>query len=117
MSKNSDGLGHRKRRSYEKKMRHVTCFLHGCSFLSISRDIDVQGTKLFKYCTCPEGRVTYNFTCPANTIMHLSFKSICNIEHKGVICNMTSSSNSFQRTPPTGRVLWEELLVFSRFHL
>ena len=23
--------------------------------------------------------------------MHLSFKSVCNTEHKGVICNMTSS--------------------------
>ena len=30
--------------------------------------------------------------------MHLSFKSVCNKEHKGVICNMTSSSNSFQST-------------------
>ena len=28
---------------------------------------------------------------------------------------MTSSSNSFQR--PLGRVLWEELLILSRFHL
>ena len=30
---------------------------------------------------------------------------------------MTSSSNSFQSTRPKGRVLWEELLVLSRFHL
>ena len=29
---------------------------------------------------------------------------------------MTASSNSFQSTRPVGRVLWEELLVFSRFH-
>ena len=29
---------------------------------------------------------------------------------------MTSWSNSFQRTRPTGQVLWEELLVLSRFH-
>ena len=29
---------------------------------------------------------------------------------------MTSSSNFFQSTHPTGRVLWEELLVLSRFH-
>ena len=44
--------------------------------------------------------------------MHLSFKSVCNKEHKGVICNTTSSSYSSQSTRPTvGRVLWEELLV------
>ena len=30
---------------------------------------------------------------------------------------MTFSSKSFQSTHPTGRVLWEELLVLSRFHL
>ena len=47
--------------------------------------------------------------------MHLSFKSVCNKEQKGVICNMTSS-NSTQSTRPVGRVLWEELLVLSRFH-
>ena len=29
---------------------------------------------------------------------------------------MTSSSNSSQSTHPTGQVLWEELLVLSRFH-
>ena len=29
---------------------------------------------------------------------------------------MTSSSNSSQSTRPVGRVLWEELLVLSRFH-
>ena len=34
--------------------------------------------------------------------MHLSFKSVCNKEHKGVICNMNSSSNSSQSTRPTG---------------
>ena len=30
---------------------------------------------------------------------------------------MTSSSYSSQSTRPTGRVIWEELLIFSRFHL
>ena len=30
--------------------------------------------------------------------MHLSFKSVCNKEHKGVLCNMISYSNSFQST-------------------
>ena len=29
---------------------------------------------------------------------------------------MTSPSNSSQSTCPKGRVLWEELLVLSRFH-
>ena len=62
------------------------------------------------------GRVTYNFHLSCKH-MHLSFKSVCNKEHKGVICNMTSSSNSSQSTRHTGRVLWEELLVLSRFHL
>ena len=36
--------------------------------------------------------------------MHLYFKSICIKEHKGVICNMTSLSNSSHSTRPTGRV-------------
>ena len=38
-------------------------------------------------------------------------------KHKGVICNMTSLSNSSQSTRPTGPELWGELLVLSRFHL
>ena len=49
--------------------------------------------------------------------MHLSFKSVCNKEHKGVICYTTPEGNSSQSTRPTGRVLWEELLFLSRFHL
>ena len=49
--------------------------------------------------------------------MHLSFKSVCNKEHKGVIFNMTSSSSSSQSNRPKGHVLWEELLVLSRFSL
>ena len=32
--------------------------------------------------------------------MHLPFKSVCNKEHKGVISNITSSSNSFQSNSP-----------------
>ena len=51
-------------------------------------------------CTCPAGRVTYNFHSACKN-MNLSFKSVCNKEHKGVICNMTSLSNSFQSTHPT----------------
>ena len=75
-----------------------------------------QGTKIVKYCTCPAGRVTYNFHSYCKH-MHLFFKNVCNKGHKGVICNMTSSSSSFQSTRPVGRVLWEELLVLSRFNL
>ena len=73
-----------------------------------------QGTNIFQYCTCPAGRVTYNFHSSCK-YMHLCFKSVCNKEDKGVICIMTSSSNSSQSTCPVGRVLWEELLVLSRF--
>ena len=119
----------------------------------------IQGTKIFQYCTGPAGRVTYNFHSSCKH-MHLSFKSVCNREHKGVLCNMTyfkvpyitakmiftqlvsessashimttvntqkmlvsssdfspsPSSNSSQSTRPTGRVLWEESLVLTRFH-
>ena len=59
-----------------------------------------QGTKIFKYCTYLAGPMTYNFHSSCKDI-HLSFNSICNKEHKGVIRNMTSSSNSFQSTRPT----------------
>ena len=65
---------------------------------------NMQGTKMFKYCTCPAGLVTYNFHSSC-IHMHLSFKGVCNKEHKRVICNTTSSSNSFQSTRPVGRVL------------
>ena len=74
----------------------------------------MQGTKIFQYCTCPAGRVTYNFHLSCKHL-HLSFKSVCNKEHKGVICNMTSLSNCSQSIRPTGRVLWEELLVLIDF--
>ena len=75
-----------------------------------------QGTKIFQYSTCPGGRVTYNIHLSCKH-MHLSFKSVCNKEYKGVICNMTSSSNSFKSTRPVRQVLWKEVLVLSRFHL
>ena len=39
-----------------------------------------QGTKIFQYCTCPAGWVTYSFHLSCKH-MHLSFKSVCNIEH------------------------------------
>ena len=75
----------------------------------------MQGTKIFQYSTCPGGQVTYNLYSSCKH-MHLSFKSLCNKEHKGVICNLTSSNKSLQSTHPVGRVLWEELLILSRFH-
>ena len=74
-----------------------------------------QGTKIFRYYTCPAGRVTYNFHSSCKH-MHLSFKSVCNKELQGVIRNTTSSTYFSQSTHPTGPVLWEELLMLSRFH-
>ena len=93
-----------------------------CSFAihkSVFVRMDIQGTKIFQYCTCPVGRVTSSFHSSCKH-MHLSFKSVCNKEYKGVICNMTSLSNSSQSTCHedwcTGGVLLEELLILSRFH-
>ena len=46
----------------------------------------------------------------------LVLKSVCNKEHNGVICNMTkSSSNSYQSTLPTGRVLGMNYSSFLNF--
>ena len=58
-----------------------------------------QETKIIKYCACPAGRVTCNFHSSCKH-MHLSFKSVCNKEHKGVICNLALLSNSSQSTRP-----------------
>ena len=74
----------------------------------------LQGTNIFQYCTSPARRGTYNIHSSCKH-MYLSFKSVCNKEHKGVICNTTSSSN-FSQSTRTGRVLWEELHILSRFH-
>ena len=60
---------------------------------------DLHGTKIFQYCTCPAGRVTYYFHSSCKH-MRLSFKNVCNKEHKGVICNTTSLSYSSQSTHP-----------------
>ena len=46
------------------------------------------GDKIFQYCTCPAGQVACNFYSSCK-YMYLSFKSVRNKEHKGVICNMT----------------------------
>ena len=75
-----------------------------------------RGTKIFQYCTCPAGLEAYNFHSSCKQ-MQLSFKSVFNKEHKGVICKMTSSSNSSQSTRPVGRVLWEELLEEVILHM
>ena len=46
----------------------------------------------------------------------LVLKSVCNKEHNRVICNMTkSSSNSYQSTLPTGRVLGMNYSSFLNF--
>ena len=49
--------------------------------VSYPKVLKLQGTKIFKYCTCPAGRVTYNFHWSCKR-MHMSFKSVCNKEHK-----------------------------------
>ena len=51
-------------------------------------ELYIQGTKIFKYCTCPAEQVTYNFHSYCKH-MHLSFKSVCIKEHKGVIRALT----------------------------
>ena len=53
--------------------------------LSPSSCLLMQGTKIFQYCTCPAGQVTYNFHSSCKH-MFLFFKSVYN---KGVIFNMT----------------------------
>ena len=80
---------------------------------SIQRANALQGTKIFQYCTCPAGQVTYNFHLSCKH-MHLSFKSVFNKEHNGVICNMTSSSNSSQSTRPVFGKNYSSFLDFTR---
>ena len=70
---------------------------------SVQKENDLQGTKIFQYCTGPAGRVTYNFHSSCKHI-YMSFKSVCNTENKVVICNMTSWSNSSYRTSALGRI-------------
>ena len=60
--------------------------------------------------------MTYNFHSSCNR-MHLSFKGVCNKEHMGVICNMTSLSNSSKSTRPIGRVLGKNYSSFLDFAL
>ena len=72
------------------------------------------GTKTFQYCTGPSGRVTYNFHSSCKHI-HLSFKSVCNKEHKGAICN-DFLEQFFPKHSSYRTSAFEELLVLSRFH-
>ena len=103
-----------------KKVIKIICyfFLHIWIYdlHSYICQIQHQGTTIFQYCTCPAGRVTYKFNSSCKH-MHLTFKSVCNKEHKGVTCNMTSSSNSSQSTCPAGQVLgknYSSILDFTR---
>ena len=82
----------------------------------------LQGTKIFQYCTCPAGQVTYNFRLSCKHL-HLCFKSICNYEHKEVICNTASLSSSSHlkhwsyRTSALGRTtrpFWISLVIRTR---
>ena len=45
--------------------------------VGMERQVVHQETKIFQYCTCHAGRVTYNFHLSCKH-MHLSFKSVCN---------------------------------------
>ena len=60
------------------------CLLHDNVASAYTSEIIKQGTRILQYCTCPAGRVTYNFHLSWKH-MHVSFKSVCNKEHKGVI--------------------------------
>ena len=45
--------------------------------LQKNSQITGQGTKIFQFCTCPAGRVTYNFHSSCKP-MHLSLNIVCN---------------------------------------
>ena len=66
---------------------HGIVFLNFCGNPVTHKELK-QGTKIFRYCTCPAGRVTYNFPSSCKHV-YLSFKSVYNKEYKGVICNVT----------------------------
>ena len=53
---------------------HVCASLLEMPILTYQVGLEVQGTKIFQYCTCPAGQVTYNFHSSCKH-MHLSFKS------------------------------------------
>ena len=92
------------------------CILHILNhtffFFKIKKTwVHYQGQKYFNIALVLQDEWLTTFTCPANTCCcPLKAYAIKNIL-KGVLWNMTSSSNF-----PVGRVLWEELLVLTRFH-
>ena len=59
----------------------------------------VQGKKYLNIALVLQDEWLTTFTHPANTCT-CPLKSICNKEHKWVICYATSSSNSFESTHP-----------------
>ena len=93
------------------KFRYFHTNVHNALVICNHSPQSQQGTKIFQYCTCPAGQVANSFHLSCKH-KHLSFKSVCNKEHKRVICYMTSSSNSSQSTRPTGRVLGKNYLSF-----
>ena len=79
--------------SYYKLLSYVLYCIHflrtsACVCRTSENCKSAFPTKRFKCCTCPAGRLTYNFHSSCKH-MHQSLKSVCNKEHKGVICNIT----------------------------
>ena len=56
----------------ETPTQYFASQLIGQLSLSGQYDIALQGTKIFTYCTCPAGLVTYNFHSSCKR-MHMSF--------------------------------------------
>ena len=52
------------------------------------------GNKIFQYCTCPAGRVTYNFLSSCKPI-HLSFKGVCTKEYRST--SLSQSPREWQK--------------------
>ena len=70
-----------------------TTLLQSAEGRKMAIEIISQDTKFFfNYCTCLAARVTYNFHSSCKH-MHLSFKSLCNKEYKGKICNEPRGSH------------------------
>ena len=49
------------------------------------KKLTIEGTKIFQYCTCPAGQVTYNFHLSCKHIHRPLKRLLCNKEHKGII--------------------------------
>ena len=76
---------HQKNLPVYKGLTHSSHFFLSLKCLHFT---SASGDKNIQYCTCPAGRVTYNFHSSCKH-MHLSFKKLCNKEYMRVICNMT----------------------------